>query len=124
VAFRWCGTREGQVTSYVDSLQTVGGGTHEIGFREGVAAAVTGYAQEEGLLSLAESDLTPDQLGLGLTAVVSVKLDQPELLGALHDVLGNPPVRACVAEAVREHLAAWLRAEPEQATVVLARLKG
>ncbi|MGO4635940.1 hypothetical protein AB4225_34215 [Streptomyces sp. 2RAF24] len=58
----------------------------------------------------------------GLTAVVSVKLDRPEFEGATRDRLGNRPVRACVTEAVREHLTAWLCANPTQATAVFARI--
>ncbi|MER6399288.1 hypothetical protein ABT263_25065 [Kitasatospora sp. NPDC001603] len=57
-----------------------------------------------------------------MTAVVSVKLDRPELEGATCNRLGYRPVRACVADAVREHLTAWLRANPTQAKAVLARI--
>ncbi|MEV7935983.1 DNA gyrase subunit B [Kitasatospora sp. NPDC088264] len=122
VAFRWCDTREERVASYANSRPTTGGGTHELGFRDGLAAAVNAYAREQQLLTPSDPDLTPAQLGAGLTAVVSVKLDRPEFEGATRDRLGNGPVRACVTEAVREHLAAWLRANPAQATAVLARI--
>ncbi|MEU6972186.1 hypothetical protein AB0A71_31585 [Kitasatospora aureofaciens] len=50
------------------------------------------------------------------------KLDRPEFEGATRDRLGNGAVRACVADAVREHMVAWLRANPAQATAVLARI--
>jgi len=115
-------SREERVASYANSRPTTGGGTHELGFRDGLAAAVTAYAREQQLLTPSDPDFTPTQLGAGLTAVVSVKLDRPEFEGATRDRLGNGPVRACVAEAVREHLAAWLRANPAQATAVLARI--
>ncbi|MER8099276.1 ATP-binding protein [Kitasatospora sp. NPDC094016] len=122
VAFRWCDSREERVASYANSRPTTGGGTHELGFRDGLAAALNAHARERQLLTPSDLDLTPAQLGAGLTAVVSVKLDRPEFLGAIRDRLGNGPVRACVAEAVREHLAAWLRANPAQAAAVLARI--
>ncbi|MFJ9823019.1 DNA gyrase subunit B [Streptomyces sp. NPDC101160] len=122
VALRWCDSREERIASYANSLPTTGGGTHELGFRDGLAAALTGYAREQQLLSPSGPDFTPTQLAAGLTAVVSVKLDRPEFDGATRDRLGNRPVRACVAEAVREHLTAWLRADPTQATAVLARI--
>ncbi|WP_354644625.1 ATP-binding protein [Kitasatospora camelliae] len=122
VALRWCDSGEERVASYANSRPTTGGGTHELGFRDGLAAAVTEYAREQQLRTPSGSDLTPTGLGAGLTAVVSVKLDDPEFEGSTRDRLGNEPVRACVAEAVREHLGAWLRADPARATAVLTRL--
>ena len=83
------------------------------GFRDGVAAAVTAYARERRLLTAADPDLGADRIGEGLTAVVSVKLDHPEFIGATHGLLGDAAVRACVAEAVREHLGTWLEEHPE-----------
>ncbi|MBO1414872.1 ATP-binding protein [Streptomyces sp. FH025] len=122
VALLWCDSPEERVASYANSRPTTSGGTHEVGFRDGLAAAVTAYARERQLLAPSDPDFTPAQLGAGLTAVVSVKLDHPEFEGSIRDWLGNGPVRTCVAEAVREHLAAWLRANPTQAAAVLARI--
>ncbi|MFD5326871.1 ATP-binding protein [Streptomyces sp. NPDC127092] len=122
VAFRWCDSRDERIASYANSLPTTGGGTHELGFRHGLAAALTAYAREQQMLGPSDPDFTPSRLGAGLTAVVSVKLDRPEFEGATRDRLGNGPVRACVTEAVREHLTAWLRANPAQATAVLTRI--
>ncbi|MCT9094099.1 ATP-binding protein [Streptomyces sp. ASQP_92] len=122
VALRWCDSPEERIASYANSRRTNGGGTHELGFREGLATAVNAYAREQQLLTPSDPDFTPTQLGAGLTAVVSVKLDRPEFEGAVRDRLSNEPVRACVAEAVREHLAAWLQADPAQAMTVLARI--
>ncbi|GAB7188493.1 DNA topoisomerase (ATP-hydrolyzing) subunit B [Kitasatospora sp. Ki12] len=121
VALRWCDSPGERVTSYANSRPTAGG-THELGLRDGLAAALTAHAREQRLLAPSDPDLTPARLGAGLTAVVSVKLDRPEFEGCMRERLGNTPVRACVAEAVREHLAAWLRAEPAQATAVLTRI--
>ncbi len=75
-----------QVAEFANSLPTRGG-SHVVGFQDGVTAA-----------------LGPDTR---LTAVVSVKLDDPEFEGSCRDVLGNGPVRACVAEAVQQALEAW-----------------
>ncbi|MET9623147.1 ATP-binding protein [Streptomyces sp. NPDC006464] len=122
VALRWGDCRDERIASYANSRPTPGGGTHELGFRDGLGAALTGYAREQQLLSPSDPDFTPTQLGAGLTAVVSVKLDRPEFEGATRGTLGNRPVRACVTEAVREHVTAWLRANPAQATAVVARV--
>ncbi|MFF7586061.1 DNA gyrase subunit B [Kitasatospora purpeofusca] len=122
VALCWADSGDEGVTSYANSRCTAGGGTHELGFRDGLAAALTAYAREQHLLTPSDPDLTPTRLGAGLTAVVSVKLDRPEFEGALRDRLGNPPVRICVAEAVREHLTTWLREDPVRSAAVLARI--
>ncbi|MFF3091379.1 DNA gyrase subunit B [Streptomyces nojiriensis] len=122
VALRWCGSREERVRSFVNSMATPYGGTHEAGLREGAAAALDAYARARGLLTAVEPGLGADRIGEGLTAVVSVKLDRPEFVGATRGALGNSPVRACVGEAVREHLGAWLEQHPEQAEAVITRI--
>ncbi|MFD5919460.1 ATP-binding protein [Kitasatospora sp. NPDC058201] len=122
VALRWCDSREERVASYANSRPTNGGGTHELGFRDGLATAIIVYAREQQLLAPSDPDFTPIQLGAGLRAVVSVKLDHPAFEGSVRDRLGNGPVRACVAEAVRQHLAGWLRTNQAQAAAVLARI--
>ncbi|MER6449052.1 ATP-binding protein [Streptomyces venezuelae] len=122
VALRWCGSREEQVRSFVNSMATPYGGTHEAGLRDGVAAALDAYARARGLLTAAEPGLGADRVGEGLTAVVSVKLDRPEFVGATRGELDNAPVRACVGEAVREHLGAWLEQNPEQAEAVVTEI--
>lgn len=122
VALLWSGSGEERVRSFVNSRATAQGGTHVDGFRDGVAAAVTAYARERGLLAAADPDPGFDRIGEGLTAVVSVKLDRPEFLGATHGLLGNADVRACVGEAVREHLGNWFEEHPDRAAEVVGRI--
>ncbi|WP_328792046.1 MULTISPECIES: DNA gyrase subunit B [unclassified Streptomyces] len=122
VALGWCGSRAERVRSFANSMATPYGGTHEAGLREGAAAALDAYARARGLLTAAEPGLGADRIGRGLTAVVSVKLDHPEFVGATRGELGNSPVRACVAEAVREHLGAWLEQNPGQAVAVVTEI--
>ncbi|MGW6842536.1 hypothetical protein [Streptomyces sp. NPDC054958] len=122
VALRWCGSSEKRIRGFANSMATPYGGTHEVGLREGVAAALDAYARGRGLLSAEGPDLDADRIAEGLTAVVSVELDRPEFVGAARRELGNAPVRACVGEAVREHLGTWLEENPEQATAVVGRI--
>ncbi|MFG2820258.1 ATP-binding protein [Kitasatospora sp. NPDC048365] len=110
VALHWSDSPDERVTGYANSRPTPGGGTHELGLRDGLAAALPGYS--------------PDRACPGLTAIVSVKLDEPVFEGSIRDRLGNGPVRACVARAVEEHLTAWLDADPDRAAAVLARIAG
>ncbi|MGW0876000.1 hypothetical protein ACWD3Z_36760 [Streptomyces sp. NPDC002740] len=103
VAFRWCSCPDERVQSFANSRPTVAG-THAVGFRDGVAAAVTAYAREQGLLTPMDLDFGADRIGVGLTAVVSVKLDRPKFEGATRGVLGNSELRDCVGQAVQDHL--------------------
>lgn len=118
VAFHWSDSPEERIRTFANSRSTIGG-AHELGFREGVATAVTAFARERRLLAATEPDLDTERTIAGLTAVVSVKLDRPEFEGATHGVLGNPEVRTCLRQAVRDHLGRWLREHPEQATAVM-----
>ncbi|MGW1813874.1 DNA gyrase subunit B [Streptomyces sp. NPDC002125] len=121
VALLWNGSHQERIRSFANSRATRQGGTHVDGFRDGVAAVVTAYARAQGLPD-AVGGFWADRIGEGLTAVVSVKLDHPEYLGATCELLGNAEVRDCVAEAVREHLGNWLRERPTQAAQVLDRI--
>ncbi|UZI28472.1 DNA gyrase subunit B [Streptomyces sp. VB1] len=121
VALLWSGSHPEHVRGFTNSWATRQGGTHVDGFRDGVAAAVTAYARERGLPA---GDDAPwaDRIGDGLTAVVSVKLDHPEYLGATRELLGNTEVRGCVGEAVREHLGRWFEEQPQRAAQTVDRI--
>ncbi|MFD3380376.1 MULTISPECIES: DNA gyrase subunit B [unclassified Streptomyces] len=121
VALLWTGSREERILGFANSRATREGGTHVDGFRDGVATAVIAYARERGLPG-ADLDPRDDRICRSLTAVVSVKLDQPEFLGATCGLLGNTEVRDCVAEAVREHLGNWFEEEPERAAEFVDRI--
>lgn len=73
------------------------------------------------MLTVTDPDLSTDRIIEHLTAVVSVKLDHPEFLGATHGMLGGATVRACVGQAVQEYLGRWLEEHPEQATAIVHR---
>ncbi|MER7108351.1 ATP-binding protein [Streptomyces sp. NPDC000229] len=122
VALRWRASPEERVRSFANSRPTPDGGTHAEGFRDGTAAAINAYARRQGLLTASDPDLSARRIGEGLTAVVSVKLDQPEFLGATANVLGGTAVRGCVGQAVRDHLSTWLEEHPEQAAAVLDQI--
>jgi DNA gyrase subunit B len=122
VALRWHVTPEERFVSFANCRPTPQGGAHVVGFRDGVAAAFTGYARREGLLPPTAPGVAPGQIGSGLTAVVSVKLDAPEFEGATRGILGNAAVRSCVAEAVRDHLTAWLEHHPDVAAALAHRV--
>ncbi|MFF0553491.1 DNA gyrase subunit B [Streptomyces sp. NPDC004311] len=121
IAFRWYDGPGGRVESFANSSSTTRG-THVWGFRAGVAAALTAYARERGLLTPEDPDFDTDGILEGLTAVVSVKLDDPEFDGCVSERLGNVAVQHCVREAVQDHLGRRLRRHPEEAAAVIDRL--
>ncbi|KOT34846.1 DNA gyrase subunit B [Streptomyces caelestis] len=121
VAMLWSGSRQERIRGFANSRATRQGGAHVDGFRDGVMAAVTAYARERGLLA-ADNAPCADRISEGLTAVVSVKLECPEYLGATRELLGNTDVRDCVGEAVREHLGNWLEEHSKQATQIVDRI--
>ena len=122
VALRWRGSGQQQVRSYANSEPTPNGGTHVVGFHDGVTAAVNAYTRERGLLTPTDPDFDTAVVGEGLTAVVSVKLEDPEFEGATRGRLGNTAARTCVREAVHEHLGQWLEEHPQQAAAVIDRI--
>ncbi|MDX3521959.1 hypothetical protein PV725_29075 [Streptomyces scabiei] len=122
VALRWCGGRGAGVRSFANSHPTPEGGTHLSGFLDGVSAAVDAYARSRGPRSATGPGPGTVRAADGLTAVVSVKLDRPEFPSATRGLLGGTQVRERVAEAVREHLGAWLEAHPEQAAAIVGRI--
>ena len=122
VALLWGRSRDERVRSFANSRATAEGGTHVDGFRDGLAAAITAYARRLGLLTAADPDPVADRIGDGLTAIVSVKLDRPEFLGATRGLLGGPEVRSCVAAAVREHLDGWFEEHPKRAAEIVDRI--
>ncbi|MDH6217171.1 ATP-binding protein [Streptomyces pseudovenezuelae] len=120
--FRWGSLREERVRGFANSRATREGGPHVDGFRDGIAAVVTAYARKLGLLMATDPDPRADQIGEGLTAVVSVKLDQVEFRGATRELLANTEVRACVGEAVQEHLGTWFEEHPDRAARIIEEL--
>lgn len=122
VALRWRGSGKERLRSFANSRPTPGGGTHVVGFHDGLAAAINAYARDRHLLAAADLDLATDEIGEGLTAVVSVKLEHPRFEGATHGVLGSAEVRGCVRHAVQEHLTGWLQEHPLEAAVIIDRI--
>ncbi|MEW1776710.1 DNA gyrase subunit B [Streptomyces sp. NPDC086777] len=119
VAMTWTSTPGGHIRSFANSSSTPQGGTHVAGLLDGLAAAVNAFARERRLLAPEEPDLGPDRIGAHLTAVVSVRLDRPEFKGATRGLLGGTLVRDCVREAVQDHMAAWLRENPNPPAALL-----
>ncbi|WP_327363790.1 ATP-binding protein [Streptomyces sp. NBC_01296] len=119
IALQWDTSDSGSVHSFANSIRTHEGGTHEAGFWTALPKAFNAYARQEHLLPGADDGLTRDAVGRGLTAVVSVKIDDPCFEGATRTRLDSTPTGTYVQEVVHEHLTAWLNRNPNEAAAII-----
>jgi DNA gyrase subunit B len=108
-----------QIFSYANNINTIEGGMHLLGFRTAVTNAVNGYARKRGMLKESESSLSTDDIMEGLTAVVSVKLQDPQFEGQTKTKLGNARVRSIVYGLLNERLEFFFEENPKQARVII-----
>ncbi|MGW7345037.1 DNA topoisomerase (ATP-hydrolyzing) subunit B [Streptomyces sp. NPDC054854] len=115
VALQWNTGYQADVHSFANAIRTHGGGTHEEGFRAAITALVNKYAREKRLLREKDDNLTGDDVREGLTAVVSVKLGEPQFEGQTKDKLTSTRAKAFLQRVVQEHLSDWFDRHPDEA---------
>ncbi len=121
IAMQWTtGYNEG-VHTYANTINTHEGGTHEEGFRAALTSLLNKYARDKGLLKEKDDNLTGDDVREGLTAVVSVKLTEPQFEGQTKTKLGNTEAKAFVQKVVNDQLGDWLERNPNQAKEVVRK---
>ncbi len=108
--------------AYVNNINTHEGGTHLSGFRRGLTATLKKYADESGLLDKLKFDISGDDFREGLTAVVSVKVQEPQFEGQTKTKLGNREVTAPVSQAVSEMLSDYLEEHPKDAKAIIDKV--
>jgi len=108
--------------SYVNNINTHEGGTHLQGFRRGLTGTLKKYAEESGLLTKLKFDISGDDFREGLTAVISVKVAEPQFEGQTKTKLGNREVNAPVSQAVSEMLANYLEENPKDAKTIVQKV--
>ncbi|MGB0895769.1 MAG: DNA topoisomerase (ATP-hydrolyzing) subunit B [Flavobacteriaceae bacterium] len=108
--------------SYVNNINTHEGGTHLSGFRRGLTHTLKKYAETSGLLSKLKFDISGDDFREGLTAIVSVKVAEPQFEGQTKTKLGNREVSAAVSQAVSEMLTDYLEEHPEDAKTIVQKV--
>lgn len=106
------------VHSYVNNINTHEGGTHLAGFRRALTRTLKSYAEKQGLLSKLKFDISGDDFREGLTAVISVKVAEPQFEGQTKTKLGNNEVMGMVDQAVGEMLNNYLEEHPKEAKVI------
>jgi DNA gyrase subunit B len=119
VAMQWTDTYTELIYSYANNINTIEGGMHLTGFRTAISNAVNGYAKKRGALKESDSSLSTDDVMEGLTAVVSVKLQDPQFEGQTKTKLGNARVRNIVYALVNERLDFFFEENPKLARIIL-----
>ncbi|PTM10639.1 MAG: DNA topoisomerase IV subunit B, partial [Bacteroidetes bacterium] len=108
--------------SYVNNINTHEGGTHLSGFRRGLTHTLKKYADESGLLKNLKFDIAGDDFREGLTAIISVKVQEPQFEGQTKTKLGNREVSASVSQAVSEMLTDYLEEHPDDAKTIVQKV--
>jgi DNA gyrase subunit B len=121
IAMQWTtGYNEG-VHTYANTINTHEGGTHEEGFRTALTSLLNKYAREKNLLKEKDENLTGDDVREGLTAVISVKLTEPQFEGQTKTKLGNTEAKAFVQRVVSDQLGDWFERNPNAAKEVVRK---
>jgi len=114
VALQWTSAYSESVHTYANTINTHEGGTHEEGFRAAMTKLVNDFARNQKLLKDKDDNLTGDDIREGLTAVISVKLGEPQFEGQTKTKLGNSEVKGFVQHAMTDELGHWLSAHPTE----------
>ncbi|WP_420097016.1 DNA topoisomerase (ATP-hydrolyzing) subunit B [Brevibacterium sediminis] len=121
IAMQWTTSYNESVHTYANVINTHEGGTHEEGFRTALTSLVNAYAKDQKLLRDKDPNLTGDDIREGLTAVISVKLGDPQFEGQTKTKLGNSEVKGFVQRVVRDELGHWFESNPAQAKDVVRK---
>lgn len=121
VAMQWTNGYSESVHTYANTINTHEGGTHEEGFRAALTTLVNKYAREKGILKEKDENLTGDDVREGLTAVISIKLGEPQFEGQTKTKLGNTEAKSFVQRVAGDQLADWFDRNPNQARDVIRK---
>ncbi|MFE6056497.1 DNA topoisomerase (ATP-hydrolyzing) subunit B [Kitasatospora sp. NPDC056446] len=121
IAMQWNSSYTEGVYSFANTIHTHGGGTHEEGFRAALTGLVNRYARDKKLLREKDDNLSGEDIREGLTAIISVKLGEPQFEGQTKDKLGNTEAKTFVQKVVHEHLNDWLDRNPTEASDIIRK---
>ena len=121
IAMQWTTGYSENVYTYANTINTHEGGTHEEGFRAALTTLVNKYARANNLLKEKDDNLSGDDVREGLTAVISIKLGEPQFEGQTKTKLGNTEAKAFVQKVVGDQLGDWFERNPTQAKNVIRK---
>lgn len=122
IALQYNNSFSENVHSYVNNINTIEGGTHLAGFRRGLTRTLKKYAEDSGATSKLKFDINGDDFREGLTAVVSVKVQEPQFEGQTKTKLGNTEVMSSVDQAVSTMLTNYLEENPKDAKIIVQKV--
>jgi DNA gyrase subunit B len=121
VAMQWNGSYQETIFSFANNINTHEGGSHLSGFRSALTRTLNAYARQKGLLKEKEDNLQGDDVREGLTAIVSVKLHDPQFEGQTKTKLGNPGMQGFVESTVNRQLGEFLEENPTEARAIIGK---
>ena len=121
VAMQWTGAYTDSVHTYANTINTHEGGTPEEGFRSSLTSIVNRYGRAQGLLKEKDANLTGEDIREGLTAVVSVKLGEPQFEGQTKTKLGNTIARTFMVKVMTDQLTDWFESHPNEAKAIVMK---
>ena len=121
VAMQWNSSYQESVFSFANNINTHEGGSHLSGFRSALTRTLNAYARGKGLLKEKDENLTGDDVREGLTAVISVKLQDPQFEGQTKTKLGNPPIEGLVKETVNRKLGEFFEENPGEGKRIVGK---
>jgi DNA gyrase subunit B len=122
VAFQWnTGYNTDGLHSFANGINTIEGGMHEEGFKKAITNTVNRYARAKGTLKEKDPNLQGEDIREGLTAIISVRLTEPQFEGQTKGKLGNVPIRSLVERATNEKLGDWLEENPTEANKLVKK---
>jgi DNA gyrase subunit B len=121
VAMQWTNAYTESVHTYANTINTHEGGTHEEGFRTAITSLLNKYARSNNLLKEKDENLSGDDVREGLTAVISIKLSEPQFEGQTKTKLGNTEAKTFTQKIVNDQLGDWLERNPQSAKEIVRK---
>ena len=119
IAMQWNGSYNESVHTFANVINTAEGGTHEEGFRAALTTVVNKYARDHKFLKEKDPNFTGEDIREGLTAIVSVKLAEPQFEGQTKTKLGNTEAKSFVQKVTNDHLRDWFDRNPGEAKGII-----
>ncbi|HUP99961.1 MAG TPA: DNA topoisomerase (ATP-hydrolyzing) subunit B [Aeromicrobium sp.] len=121
IAMQWNNSFSESVHTFANTINTHEGGTHEEGFRAALTNTVNNFAEAQNLIKKKEDRLTGEDIREGLTAILSIKLENPQFEGQTKTKLGNSEARSFVQKVVNDELGAWFEQNPAEGKVIVRK---
>jgi DNA gyrase subunit B len=121
IAMQWSGSYSESVHTFANTINTAEGGTHEEGFRAALTSIINRYARDQKLIREKEENLTGDDVREGLTAIIHVKLAEPQFEGQTKTKLGNTEAKSFVQRVCNDHLRDWFERNPGEAKSIVIK---